>query len=57
LEEIIGLIEDFDKTYSRFRFDSVVTQMAHRRKAAWVIAQTALVDENNRLEVSKDFPG
>ncbi len=31
LETIINLIEDFDKTYSRFRSDSLVTQMAHKK--------------------------
>jgi thiamine biosynthesis lipoprotein len=31
LEKIIDLIEDFDKIYSRFRSDSLVTQMAHKK--------------------------
>jgi FAD:protein FMN transferase len=30
LEKIIALIEDFDRTYSRFRTDSLITQMAHK---------------------------
>jgi len=31
LKKIIDLIEDFDKTYSRFRSDSLVTDMAHKK--------------------------
>jgi FAD:protein FMN transferase len=31
IEKVIDLIEDFDKTYSRFRSDSFITQMAHKR--------------------------
>jgi len=30
LEEMLAVIEDFDKTYSRFRADSLVTQMAKK---------------------------
>ena len=31
LEKITALIEDFDKTYSRFRPDSLITKMATKR--------------------------
>ncbi len=31
LEEIIAVIDDFDATYSRFRSDSIVTQMSHKK--------------------------
>lgn len=31
IEEITSIIEDFDKIYSRFRSDSLITQMAHKR--------------------------
>jgi FAD:protein FMN transferase len=31
IEKVINSIEDFDKTYSRFRSDSLITQMAHKK--------------------------
>src|ERR1700722_8240788 len=31
IEKVVNFIEDFDKTYSRFRSDSLVTQMAHKK--------------------------
>ena len=31
LEEIIAVIEDFDKTYSRFRAESLITQMSQKK--------------------------
>lgn len=31
IKKITNIIEDFDKTYSRFRSDSLVTQMAHKK--------------------------
>ena len=32
LEEIIATIEDFDKTYSRFRADSLITTMSQKKE-------------------------